>query len=358
MADSFADLFRGYGMSPGLGGYGGDQGGGFGGMSNSLIGLGMGLMQPYNPWAGTNAWTNALSGYQTGAALDQRARAQQQQAAMERARLALAQSEAGRQASQFQQEMELRKQQFALQQQLPAERQADVLGYKPGTPERQSFLESTLRPKEETLSQQAGQRQIIAQRMGMDLADPAVQNWIATGSAETLKPKEPSAHAQASIEKADDTVLSAQNAIHNLNYAKSISPQTPAGILGGVSEAVGGAIPSLMSQEMKNRVLLRQAVTGQALEQLRAIFGGNPTEGERKVLLQLQGSVDQPDDVRQKIFDDAIELANKRIALNQQRAQQLRGGTYYKPGGGGSGQAPVTSGGSVRKYNPQTGAIE
>src|SRR5262245_3779822 len=96
MADSFADLFRGYGMSPGLGGYGGDQGGGFGGISNSLIGLGMGLLSPYNPWAGTNAWTNALQGYQSGAALDQRARAQQQQAAMEMARLKLAQQQAGR----------------------------------------------------------------------------------------------------------------------------------------------------------------------------------------------------------------------------------------------------------------------
>src|SRR5262245_60892636 len=94
MADSFADLFRGYGMSPGLGGY--DQGGGLGGMSNSLIGLGMGLMQPYNPWAGTNAWTNALQGYQTGAALDQRTRAQQQQLAMEMARLKLSQQQANR----------------------------------------------------------------------------------------------------------------------------------------------------------------------------------------------------------------------------------------------------------------------
>src|SRR5262245_49318526 len=99
MADSFADLFRGYGMSPGLGG---DQGGGgLGGMSNSLIGLGMGLLSPYNPYQGTNAWTNALQGYQTGAALDQRQRAQQQQAMMEMARLKLAYQQANRDPEQI-----------------------------------------------------------------------------------------------------------------------------------------------------------------------------------------------------------------------------------------------------------------
>jgi hypothetical protein len=78
-----------------------DQPRGLGGMSNSLIGLGMGLLQPTNPWAGTNAWTNALQGYQTGAALDQRTRAQQQQLAMEKARLALAQQTANREPEQI-----------------------------------------------------------------------------------------------------------------------------------------------------------------------------------------------------------------------------------------------------------------
>src|SRR5262245_50309012 len=74
--------------------YGG--GGGIGGASNSLIGLGMGLLQAYNPWAGTNSWTNALQGYQAGAALDQRTRAQQQELAMQRERMAMAREQMNR----------------------------------------------------------------------------------------------------------------------------------------------------------------------------------------------------------------------------------------------------------------------
>jgi len=68
---------------------------GFGGMSNSLIGLGMGMLQPYRPGL-ESPWTNALQGYQTGSALDQRTAQQQQQMAIERARLKLAQETAGR----------------------------------------------------------------------------------------------------------------------------------------------------------------------------------------------------------------------------------------------------------------------
>lgn len=82
--------------------------------------------------------------------------------------------------------------------------------------------------------------------------------------------------------------------------------------------------------------------------QLKAIFGGNPTEGERRVLLDIQGSSSQPDAVRQRIFDRAIGLAETRLKLNQDRANELRGGTYFKPGatrdsgsqGGGAPAAP------------------
>jgi hypothetical protein len=68
------------------------------------------------------------------------------------------------------------------------------------------------------------------------------------------------------------------------------------------------------------------------LESLKATFGGMPTEGERKVLLEVQGSSSQPDAVRQKIFKRARELASRRIDFNKRRALELRGGSFYEPG--------------------------
>ncbi|WP_234842384.1 hypothetical protein [Sinorhizobium meliloti] len=73
------------------------------------------------------------------------------------------------------------------------------------------------------------------------------------------------------------------------------------------------------------------AIIGQAITQLKTIFGGNPTEGERNILLELQGSSTMPREVRKQVFSRARALAEKRLQFNNDRASDLRGGTYYKP---------------------------
>ena len=45
---------------------------------------------------------------------------------------------------------------------------------------------------------------------------------------------------------------------------------------------------------------------------------------------------------RQKIYDKAIESAKQTgLELNQRRAQEIRGGTYYNPGGGTAAAPPA-----------------
>ena len=78
---------------------------------------------------------------------------------------------------------------------------------------------------------------------------------------------------------------------------------------------------------------LTNLVMTNALGQLKAIFGAAPTEGERKILLEIQGSVNQPDEVRQNIYARAMQLAEMRLKFNKQRSDELRGGTFYKPPG-------------------------
>ena len=64
--------------------------------SNSMIGMGLGLLQPYRSDLGQTPMTNALQGWQGGAATDLASARAQQQAQMERARLALAQQQANK----------------------------------------------------------------------------------------------------------------------------------------------------------------------------------------------------------------------------------------------------------------------
>jgi len=71
--------------------------------SNSLIGLGLGLLQPSNPLQGQSSWGNALQGFQAGAGLD--ARTAQAAAALKQHRADRAQAQANLQITDAQRAM-------------------------------------------------------------------------------------------------------------------------------------------------------------------------------------------------------------------------------------------------------------
>ena len=74
---------------------------------------------------------------------------------------------------------------------------------------------------------------------------------------------------------------------------------------------------------------LNNVIMSQALDQLKATFGAAPTEGERKILLEIQGSIDKAPEVRAALFDRAKQMAQRRIAFNQAKADALRSGQYF-----------------------------
>lgn len=92
-------------------------------------------------------------------------------------------------------------------------------------------------------------------------------------------------------------------------------------------------VPDIVSSPQSSQATtdMDNAIIGQAITQLKTIFGGNPTEGERNILLELQGSSTMPREVRKQVFSRARALAEKRLQFNNDRASDLRGGTYYKP---------------------------
>lgn len=131
----------------------------------------------------------------------------------------------------------------------------------------------------------------------------------------------------------EDNILSAQNAISALDQALALNDKSRSGFGSDILSSVGVNVPDWMrmgnSREYDtNTLLLKNIVTEGALSQLKMIFGSAPTEGERKILLEIQGSVDQPADVRQRIYERAKELALKRLEFNQQRKAKIEGGGY------------------------------
>ncbi|WP_180122977.1 hypothetical protein [Acinetobacter sp. YH12086] len=132
---------------------------------------------------------------------------------------------------------------------------------------------------------------------------------------------------QGAILDTDDKISSTKNAITNLKDALKYSEKAYDGVGATQRAIVRGLIGE--DERATATTMLDNVVTGNALEMLKATFGGSPTEGERAILLQLQGSANLPRAQREAVYSRAIQMAEARLASNQQKAADLRSGTYF-----------------------------
>ena len=145
-----------------------------------------------------------------------------------------------------------------------------------------------------------------------------------------------SAAGQKELFEADEVVSAAGSAVDILKSIITKDPETGLsqndvayeGGTAGLRSGVMGFVPGQYEGENAS-VDLGNKVTGQALQSLKVIFGGMPTEGERKILIELQGSLSQKASQREAIFKRAIEMAEKRLKFAQEKAKSLRAGTYF-----------------------------
>ena len=78
----------------------------------------------------------------------------------------------------------------------------------------------------------------------------------------------------------------------------------------------------LATREQKN--LLSKG----AIDKLRASFGGNPTEGERAALLQLEGLESKSKEERALIMKNTYKLLQARRQREQKRLNDINAGLY------------------------------
>lgn len=216
-------------------------------------------------------------------------------------------------------------------------------GIDPATPTGKTFILTGKLPEgDTTFSAAVEQRKVAAVANGLDPSSPGFQSYVLTGKMPREDAQPLTATDKKAILEADEGVMAAKAAVDSLGRAKQLSTQAFAGPLAsqrgyaasflGNSSDLGKA--GIATSELDNEV------TSNALTQLKAIFGGAPTEGERKILLDIQGASRLPNDVRQKIYDRAQQMAQVRLKFNEQRANEMRGGQFYKPQGSMT-RAPV-----------------
>lgn len=181
-------------------------------------------------------------------------------------------------------------------------------------------------------------RRAAAQEVGLDPSDPRYETFVLTGKMPREDAQSLTATDKKAILEADEMVAANQSALDALSQAEALSDKANSGWFAGARASIGNNLPDWMVPDIVSSPQSSQATTdmdnaiiGQAITQLKTIFGGNPTEGERTILLELQGSSTMPREVRKQVFSRARALAEKRLQFNNDRAADLRGGTYYKP---------------------------
>jgi hypothetical protein len=204
--------------------------------------------------------------------------------------------------------------------------------------EKQTSPISNINPKDYTQESfksyfQGGMKDpsILRARESQDGITPAVQLAREKFEYEKTKPQKSamlSPTAQKELFEADDTAQAAKNVQGILQSALELNDKTYSGY-GAKSRAIARSNLPGTSEEADNTIQLDNMMTGQALESLKATFGGMPTEGERKILLEMQASADKTPAQRKDIMTRAIAAAKKREAFSRDRAKSLRAGTYF-----------------------------
>ncbi|CAK7257701.1 MULTISPECIES: hypothetical protein [unclassified Shinella] len=202
-------------------------------------------------------------------------------------------------------------------------------------------------------------RRAAAEANGLTPDNPAYQSFILTGKMPREDQSPLTATDKKAILEADDMVAANENAITALDQAISINDKANQGFGASTRGAFGNALPNILLPDFVSSPESSAAtaeydnlVIGQALQSLKSIFGAAPTEGERKILMEIQGSASLPKNVRLGILERAKALAERRLEFNRQRSESLRGGSFYKPGGGQAQKGNRTSAGVQWSIEP------
>lgn len=96
-------------------------------------------------------------------------------------------------------------------------------------------------------------------------------------------------------------------------------------------------IPGGGNNERANATVLSENITIElALKQLKSTFGAAPTEGERKILMDLQASVDKSPVQKKQIIAAAMRAVAERVRYRKKQQEAIRTGSYAMPKGNSS----------------------
>lgn len=193
-------------------------------------------------------------------------------------------------------------------------------GLTKGTPEFNNFVNKYIDDK--IRSGNLLKEAMVAIAAG-NLAVSQSRERRAEASSGKLTPSEVKLKAEA-----EDSLGSIDDAMGSLKRAYSLNPNTFDGTLVSIAqrkvlEQTDPKDPRVLATREQQNLLSKGAISN-----LRTAFGGNPTEGERKALLDLEGIDAKSKEERGLIMRNTYKLLQQRRAREQKRLNDITAGLY------------------------------
>lgn len=135
---------------------------------------------------------------------------------------------------------------------------------------------------------------------------------------------------------AEDELPQIDNTIATLSRAIELNPATSEGLGAGTVGQWGTYLPDALEPETAAPTREYQDImTQEAATLMSETLKGATTDRELSIFMGIIGDVSKPKEVRQRALERMLQLAQRKKQTAQDRINQLRGGTYYQPQGGG-----------------------
>lgn len=126
----------------------------------------------------------------------------------------------------------------------------------------------------------------------------------------------------------EDSINQSDQALADLKQAYALNPNTFDNSIADLAqrkllEAAGSQDPKLLNTRTQENLLAKSAVN-----KLRVAFGGNPTEGERKILLDLEGIGAKSKEERKAIMQNAFTALQRARQNHAKRLNEINQGLY------------------------------
>ena len=211
-----------------------------------------------------------------------------------------------------------------------AGKQALDEGLTPGTPEYTARVS-----KIGDLMNQAKEAQITSSLGNLATSQASLQNALTTQQLNQAKFQAQQAERAKLTpqelkmkEETEGLVSSADQALADLQQAYKLNPNTFDTSAMDTAQRTALELAGSKDPKVINTRLQENLLGEQALEKLKATFGTSPTEGERGILLSLQGINAKSKEERAEIIKHAYQTLKDKKQVHQNRLNQINQGLY------------------------------